>query len=117
MFKMACCTNTLFDIQSNDEGTWRRIRVVDFESRFIDNPSSDPKDNEFKKDKDLKKKFVDWAPIFASMLVELAKKLKGKVEDCEEVLQASKEYRKNQDYLSKFCEEKIKVWHEDCFKG
>ena len=62
MFKMACCTNTLFDIQSNDEGTWRRIRVVDFESRFIDNPSSDPKDNEFKKDKDLKKKFVDWAP-------------------------------------------------------
>ena len=84
-----------------------------FESRFIDNPSSDPKDNEFKKDKDLKKKFVDWAPIFASMLVELAKKLKGKVEDCEEVLQASKEYRKNQDYLSKFCEEKIKVWEYD----
>ena len=26
-FKLAVCTNTLFDIASNDDGTWRRIRV------------------------------------------------------------------------------------------
>ena len=31
-FKLAVCTNTLFDINSNDEGTWRRIRVVDFQA-------------------------------------------------------------------------------------
>ena len=36
-------------------GTWRRIRVVEFESKFVDNPSTDPKDNEFKKDKSLLK--------------------------------------------------------------
>ena len=107
---MACCTNTLFDIKSNDEGTWRRIRVVDFESRFLDNPSTDPKDNEFKKDKTLEKKFVSWAPLFASKLVDIVLKTNGKVEDCEEVLKASKQYRENQDYLAKFVSEKIRPW-------
>ena len=29
-FKLAVCTNHLFDIPSNDDGTWRRIRVCDF---------------------------------------------------------------------------------------
>mgnify|MGYP003863284531 CR=1 FL=1 len=28
-FKLVVCTNTLFDIKSNDDGTWRRIRVCD----------------------------------------------------------------------------------------
>ena len=107
MFKMACCTNTLFDIQSNDEGTWRRIRVVDFQSRFVDKPSDNPEDYEFKKNKSLENKFETWAPIFASMLVEIVLKTDGKVEDCEEVLQASKTYRENQDYLAKFVNEKI----------
>jgi len=110
MFKMACCTNTLFDIKSNDEGTWRRIRVIDFESRFIDNPCNDPKDKEFKKDKDLKRKFKKWAPFMASMLIEIACKTDGKVEDCEEVMAKSREYRENQDYLARFVSEKIKVW-------
>ena len=110
MFKMACCTNTLFDIKSNDEGTWRRIRVVDFESCFKENPSMDPKDNEFKKDKSLGKKFASWAPIFASKMIEIVLRTNGKVEDCEEVLQASKQYRENQDYLAKFMSEKIRPW-------
>ena len=110
MFKMACCTNTLFDIKSNDEGTWRRIRVVDFESCFKENPSMDPKDNEFKKDKTLGKRFASWAPIFASRLIDIVLRTNGKVEDCEEVLQASKQYRENQDYLAKFVSEKIKPW-------
>jgi P4 family phage/plasmid primase-like protien len=34
-FKLAVCTNTLFDIKSNDDGTWRRIRVCDFMSTFV----------------------------------------------------------------------------------
>ena len=35
-FKLVVCTNTLFDIKSNDDGTWRRIRVCDFVSKFLD---------------------------------------------------------------------------------
>tara|TARA_B100000795_G_scaffold269562_2_gene259346 strand:+ start:18360 stop:21122 length:2763 start_codon:yes stop_codon:yes gene_type:complete len=110
MFKMACCTNTLFDIKSNDEGTWRRIRVVDFQSKFIEKPSDDPNDFEFKKDKSLEKKFLSWAPIFASLLVDIVLKTNGTVEDCDEVLSASRQYRENQDYLAKFVSDKIKPW-------
>ena len=107
MFKLTCCTNTLFDIKSNDEGTWRRIRVVDFESKFIDNPSEDPNDKEFKKDKTLEKKFIEWAPIFASILIEKVNETKGEVTDCKEVMASSKNYREKQDYLAKFVAEKI----------
>ena len=46
-FTLAVCTNHLFDIQSADDGTWRRIRVCDFKSKFVDNPSNDPKNFEF----------------------------------------------------------------------
>tara|TARA_X000000368_G_C23058036_1_gene725062 strand:- start:4475 stop:7273 length:2799 start_codon:yes stop_codon:yes gene_type:complete len=113
MFKLTCCTNTLFDIKSNDEGTWRRIRVVDFESKFIDNPSEDPKDKEFKKDKTLEKKFVEWAPILASMLIEKVNETKGEVKDCKEVMASSKNYREKQDYLAKFVNEKIRKCEED----
>jgi phage/plasmid-associated DNA primase len=47
-FKLVVCTNVLFDIKSNDDGTWRRIRVCDFMSKFTDNPYTNdkfPKDN------------------------------------------------------------------------
>ena len=112
-FNLACCTNTLFDIRSNDEGTWRRIRVVEFESKFVDNPSKDPKDNEFKKDKSLKKKFKTWAPIFASMLIKTVNETGGVVEDCEEVLAASNMYREDQDNFAKFVKEKIRPFKFD----
>ena len=48
-FKLVVCTNTLFDIASNDEGTWRRIRAIPYNSKFDDNPDkNDPL--QFKKD-------------------------------------------------------------------
>ena len=40
-FKLVVCTNTLFDVMSNDDGTWRRLRKVDFESKFTNNPYND----------------------------------------------------------------------------
>ena len=33
-FKLVVCTNSLFEINSNDDGTWRRIRICDFLSIF-----------------------------------------------------------------------------------
>ena len=38
-FKLVCCTNHLFEIKAQDDGTWRRIRQVPFESKFVNNPS------------------------------------------------------------------------------
>ena len=114
-FKLVVCTNTLFDIKSNDDGTWRRIRVCDFMSKFLENPFEDevrfPKSEypyQYEVDKNINEKFDRWAPVFAAMLVEHAYKRNGSVKDCKMVLASSEEYREGQDYLAEFVKEKIK---------
>ena len=106
-FKLVVCTNHLFDIQSNDDGTWRRIRVCDFVAKFLDNPSDDPKDNQFKIDRDIDKKFKEWVPIFTAMLVEKVFETDGNVTDCDEVMAASLKYKSQQDHMSGFIKERI----------
>lgn len=113
-FKLVVCTNVLFEIKTNDDGTWRRIRVCDFMSKFNDVPYEDeqrfPKSNfpyQFKIDRQLDKKFKLWAPVLASMLVDIAFKKDGRVKDVPIVTAVSDKYRNSQDYLSEFAKEKI----------
>jgi len=114
-FKLVVCTNTLFDIKSNDDGTWRRIRVCDFVSKFLDNPYDDefkfPKSEcpyQYKIDLKIDEKFGKWAPVLASMLVDMTYEKHGIVKDCSIVMGSSDQYREGQDYLTEFCKEKIK---------
>jgi len=106
---LVVCTNNLFDIESNDDGTWRRIRKCDFKSKFIDEGEvyNDDTPYVFPKDKSLKDKFPTFAPIFASMLVQRAFETGGVVLDCETVLQASDKYRNGQDHIKAFINEMI----------
>ena len=108
-FSLVVCTNALFEIKSNDDGTWRRLKLVDFISKFISNGEehTDDTPHVFPKDKDLKEKLPKWAPIFASMLIERAFITNGEVVDCLEVVEASKKYRQNQDLINAFINEKI----------
>jgi len=122
-FKLVVCTNTLFDIKSNDDGTWRRIRVCDFVAKFLDKPYEDEvkfakKDYpyQYKIDKNIDEKFKDWAPVLASMLVDIIYKTNGIVKDCEMVLTSSDNYRQDQDYLTEFCRENIKAYAGGCVK-
>ena len=108
-FKLVVCTNTLFDIKDTGDGTWRRIRVCDFKAKFRENPvEGDPDEPyQFPIDKKIEAKFEVWKEPFMSMLVEIAKKKKGLVEDCEIVLNKSNAYREDQDFLREFAKEKI----------
>jgi P4 family phage/plasmid primase-like protien len=108
-FTLVVCTNNLFDIESNDDGTWRRIRKCDFPSKFIDEGENynDETPYVFIKDKNLKDKFPNYAPVFASMLVKIAFETNGIVEDCETIINASKKYRKGQDHIAAFIMENI----------
>jgi P4 family phage/plasmid primase-like protien len=113
-FKLVVCTNTLFDIKSNDDGTWRRIRVCDFEAKFLENPYESelkfPKKEypyQYKKDKNIDKKFTQWAPVFVSMLVDISYKNQGNVSDSPIVMASSDQYREGQDYLAEFAKDKI----------
>jgi P4 family phage/plasmid primase-like protien len=109
-FKLVVCTNNLFDIESNDDGTWRRIRKCTFPSKFVDEGEHFEDDTKyvFPKDKSLNEKLHKFAPVFASMLVRRAFETDGNVEDCETVLQASKDYRNGQDHLAAFISERIR---------
>ena len=115
-FKLVVCTNALFEIKSNDDGTWRRIRVCDFESKFVEKPYEDEINfsrekypYQYKMDKQIDAKFNKWAPAFATMLVELTYKNLGAVHDSKIVMGSSGEYREGQDYFTEFTNEKIKV--------
>jgi phage/plasmid-associated DNA primase len=115
-FCLVVCTNNLPEIGSNDDGTWRRIRICDFVSKFVDadvvpNQESCGDDEEkkyvFPKDKKLKIKIPMWAPVFMSMLVKRVFDTKGHVEDCEMVLSSSNKYRRGQDHISAFVIEMV----------
>lgn len=108
-FNLVVCTNNLFDVDSTEDGTWRRIRKVDFMSKFIDDGEQHTDDTPyvFPKDKDLKDKLPIFAPIFASMLINRAFETDGIVKDCETVINASNKYRKCQDHIAGFVMERI----------
>ena len=103
-FHLVVCTNTLFEVGSNDDGTWRRIRIVEFMSKFVndDDPVLDDTPYKFKKDPNLKEKLNKWAPIMLSMLVNRAYNTQGIVDNCDEVMAASNKYRQGQDHISAF---------------
>jgi P4 family phage/plasmid primase-like protien len=108
-FKLVVCTNNLFDIESNDDGTWRRIRKCDFVSKFKDEGEEYTDDTPyvFMKDKTLEKKLPVFAPVFASMLVKIAFETDGNVPDCQYVINASNKYRNGQDHIAGFVKENI----------
>jgi P4 family phage/plasmid primase-like protien len=109
-FKLVVCTNNLFDIDSNDDGTWRRIRKCTFPSKFVDEGEHYEDDTKyiFPKDKSLNEKLHKFAPVFASMLVNRVFETDGNVEDCETVIEASKKYRNGQDHIAAFISDRIR---------
>jgi P4 family phage/plasmid primase-like protien len=116
MFSLAVCTNSLFEIKSNDDGTWRRLRIIDFKSCFKDPDVYDAlpeKDRNskyiFKKVSNLEHKLDAWAPVFVSLLVRRCIKNKGIVKDCAMVLNETKKYRLRQDLIGQFVDEKIRA--------
>jgi P4 family phage/plasmid primase-like protien len=109
-FSLVVCCNQLINVQSQDHGTWRRLKVVKFDSLFTDNPvSNDPhKPFQFQKDDNLvSEKLPEWKETFLAMLVDLAFKNEGRVKNCKSILEASAKYRESQDYLAQFVNDKI----------
>jgi putative DNA primase/helicase len=110
-FNMVICTNYLPEIEGNDHGIWRRVRVVNFKSRFTDNPVNDDPEAPFQFliDRTISKRMEQWKEVFASMLVDRAFVNKGRVPDCAEVISARDAYRQSQDCIAEFIAERILV--------
>lgn len=101
-FKMVMTCNDLPEVSSDDGGTWRRIRVIEFTSRFSDNP--DPtKSNEFKADPELTEKFNVWADTFISMLIDHHKHTDfANIPEPVEVTSSTNKYRSVNDCIGQF---------------
>ena len=67
-FKLLLACNHLPNIPSDDGGTWRRIRVIDFGIKFTDNPQNA---NERKSDPDLREKMKYWNQAFMWLLLNV----------------------------------------------
>jgi P4 family phage/plasmid primase-like protien len=107
-FKLCAGTNTLLEVKSQDDGTWRRFQQIEHVSKFIDNPYEDEMFSredypyQFKKDKNLKDKFDAWAPVMLSMLVDIAYRTNGIVKPCAIIDAATQKYRQSQDVHLEF---------------
>lgn len=108
-FKLVLCSNVMMEVKSQDYGTWRRIRVVPFESLFTETPvQGDPdKPFQFLVDGSIVDKFAYWKFTFMSMLVERAYKTNGMVKECDIVMSASRAYQESQDFIAEFIREKV----------
>jgi P4 family phage/plasmid primase-like protien len=132
-FKLVVGTNVFPEMTATDDGTWRRVRAVEYKAKFTRNPYNDPQfpvedyPYQYMIDPKIDEKFELWAPVFLSMLVHIAYETQGKVKDCDAVMKKSQDYRKEQDVFLEFTSssiqtsvsgEKLKISIvKDCFKN
>lgn len=111
-FKMILTCNHLPNVPSDDGGTWRRLRVVEFTSKFTDNPNPE-NDNEFPIDMEISQHFEDWKEHFMTLLIEYHKRYVTKgITEPEEVLKCTKEYQKNNDIMLEFVESEFEKYDQ-----
>jgi P4 family phage/plasmid primase-like protien len=106
-FKPIFICNDDPELPPNDEGTWRRVRRVEFISRFVDKANPDIKKNEFPIDFDLSEKIKNWPEAFLWILIEYYKKYReeGGIKEPNEVLEYTNIYRRANDMFLEFFNE------------
>jgi P4 family phage/plasmid primase-like protien len=105
-FHLAC--NDKPKINTTDGGTWRRMVVINFVSKFVPNPSAA---NEFPLDESIQFLVAskEWATPFLSYLVSVLKEGNGlrKLVAPSKVMEYTSDYRNENDGIAKFMSEKL----------
>jgi P4 family phage/plasmid primase-like protien len=107
-FNLAC--NEKPKINTQDGGTWRRLVVINFLSKFVSDPRL-PNEKPIDESIVQKSQSKEWAEAFLSYLVFLYTKGKGfrKLTPPEKVMEYTSEYKEDSDVIAKFLHEKIHV--------
>ena len=110
-FKMLLMCNDLPTIPSNDDGTWRRLEVVDFISRFVDDESKlDDSKHVYKRDKELKSKLSAWKLVFFGILLEEWMKYdKEGIIIPKQVNNKTKSYRNENDIVGQWIDQTCEI--------
>lgn len=105
-FHLAC--NEKPKINTTDGGTWRRLVVINFTSKFVVTPMEP---HEYPLDESIQFSVgsVEWATAFMAYLVHVLKEGRGlrKLSAPDKVLEYTNDYRDENDAIAKFIREKI----------
>lgn len=105
-FKQVVLCNTIPKINSDDDGTWRRVRVVEFCSKFVEFPQAE---NEFPLDINFGNNIHIWRPYFMSLLLEYFKIYKKEgIQEPADVTKCTDEYKQDNDHLTAFIQQCIR---------
>ena len=99
--------NELPDVPSTDDGTWRRLRVIDFLSKFIDNPI---KPNEFKINTNLKQDMQNWSTTFLSYLIHIYETQYAGInylKEPDEVMASTNQYKMENDFYTEYTMDRL----------
>lgn len=110
-FHLAC--NEKPPVNTTDGGTWRRLKVVHFPSKFVANPSGP---NQYMVDESIQQKVlsVEWATCLMNYLVHLYTDGKGlqKLSPPAEVDAYTNEYQDDSDVVARFLREYVQTREE-----
>jgi P4 family phage/plasmid primase-like protien len=116
MFKVFVLCNFLPLVDEDDYGIWRRLRNIKFTSKFVDEPNPNKK-NEFKIDYTLEDRLHMYKSSFMFILLEYWKDYQvNGIPDIKEVMQATNEYKKDNDFYQEYIDEFIEVDTEGVIK-
>ena len=134
-FKTALLCNDVPKAPPNDTGYWRRTEVIEFKSKFCENPKES---FEFPIDKNLSEKMKNWKELFMALLLDVyyEKYKKEGIKVPYEVIKFTMEYQKQCDLYSDFISENLentnvmtdliniselydefKIWYENTFSN
>ena len=112
-FKLLLMCNDLPNIPTNDDGTWRRLEVVDFISRFVgeeDYHKLDDSKHVYKRDKMLRQKLPAWKLIFFGILLEEWMKYdKEGITIPPQVNSKTKSYRNENDIVGQWIDQGCEI--------
>ncbi len=102
-FKLSLLCNDVPHFPPKDEGVWRRVEIIEFTSKFTENPNPE-NPNEFPIDKQVTEKIQNWKELFMSYLIDVyyVKYKKEGIKVPQEVLKFTKEMKMMFDMYSGF---------------
>ncbi len=107
--KMILVCNHLPELPYDDEATWRRVRSVEFKSKFVNPEEVDPTDRySHPKDEELAEKLQDWAEPFMWVLIQFYDKWRNHgLKEPASVIAFTKKYQAQNDQFRDFFDEYI----------
>lgn len=109
--KLFMATNRIPTMSDIDGGVIRRLKIIEFISRFVENPNPDAILQgiyEFKVDKDLKAKLEKYSGVFMCILLNYYKKYRQEgLTPPDPVISVTKKYENDNNLIKQFIDENV----------